>query len=190
MASPRQYFSQSKVNQKGGRIGRRDNPFYYAEEVIDKAFSENIFEEAKILDMLQDDFEDYFVIQNQWESDLLKWRTREKSWDINIIDFIEENYQKKQLFYDIGHPSNYLLKEIANRILKLFKIDDLVKDIDAEWELDAHEVPVYPCIRRALSLEWTQQFMRKNSFEKIILGNTYMDFEEYIREYIYWSYTK
>lgn len=184
------FFSQSENNPRGGKIGGMDNPFFYAEKVIDKAISENIFDETKVLDMLQGDFENCCVIQNQWESDLLKWRTREESWDIDIIDFIEENYQKKQLFYDIGHPSNYLLKEIANRILKLFKIDELVKDIDAKWELDAHEVPVYPCIRRALSLEWTQQFIRKSSYAKIILGNGHMDFEEYIREYIYWSYIK
>lgn len=184
------FFSQSKINPRGGKIGRRDNPFSYAEEAIDKAISENIFEETEILDMLQGDFEDYGVIQNQWKSDLLKWRIREEGWDIAIIDFIEENYQKKQLFYDIGHPSNHLLKEMANRILRLLGIDELVKDIDAEWELDAHEVPVYPCIRRALCLEWAQQFLRKNSFEKIILGNSNMDLEEYIREYIYWSYTK
>ena len=50
--------------------------------------------------------------------------------------------------------------------------------------MDAHESPIYPCVRDALGLKWDIQYIRKQG--KKFVKN--MDLAEYIREYIDWCY--
>lgn len=48
---------------------------------------------------------------------LLELKKREKLVDINICDFIEDNYKKSQLFFTMNHPCKKLLVEYSSRIL-------------------------------------------------------------------------
>ena len=53
-----------------------------------------------------------------------KIKEREVCWDIKIYDFIVNHYRKEKLFFDIGHPTNTIIKEISIRILEKLNISN------------------------------------------------------------------
>lgn len=79
-----------------------------------------------------------------------KIREREKCWDIKILDFILANYKDKKLFYDSEHPTNVIMKELSLEIMKKIGIEN--ENISCDVRMNYHEEPVYPCVRKALSL--------------------------------------
>jgi hypothetical protein len=58
-----------------------------------------------------------FNLVDRMKSNLKSIRNQERSTDIKISDFIEENFFKELLFYRDVHPSIFLLKEICRRVL-------------------------------------------------------------------------
>lgn len=50
-------------------------------------------------------------------------KSKEKTCDIKISDFILENYKKQQLFYTPNHPAPIILKIMAKQILKKLNIN-------------------------------------------------------------------
>lgn len=112
-----------------------------------------------------------------------KIRIREEKWDIKIYDFIKNNYKKRKLFFDIGHPTNIIFEYITKRILDILKIDN---DIATDVQLDWHEVPVYPTVKKFLQLECSEEEIRKSKKAKRIADK--MDTQQYIREYLFWCY--
>lgn len=123
-----------------------------------------------------------YIVDN-FENYIYKIEKREKKWDIKILDFILCHYKSDKLFYDIGHPTNIILKEISRKILEKLEIYD---EIVSDKSLDYHEVPIYPYIRKTLGMMWDEKNIRKNS--EAIKGTSKMDIQEYIREYIWWCY--
>lgn len=111
-----------------------------------------------------------------------KIKDRDNAWDIKIFSFIKEYYQEEKLFYDIGHPTEAVIIFIAKEIFALLGLD--VADEIMCNPMDAHESPIYPCVRDALGLKWDIQYIRKQG--KKIVKN--MDLAEYIREYVAWCY--
>lgn len=142
-----------------------------AEEIYEYAMRDNIMPRKYIVD----NFNEY----------IKKIERRESAWDIKILGFILEHYKKEKLFFDMGHPTNIVLKSVALKILEYLGIfGDL---IETDVLLDYHEVPIYPWIRKVLGLEWDEDYIR-NSKEAIKSSDT-MDTAEYIREYIWWCYS-
>ena len=111
-----------------------------------------------------------------------KIKERENKWDITIYDFIMQNYKRHKLFYDMGHPTNIVLKKIAEDVLERLGIKET--NIDAQKKLDIHEVPVYPCRKKSLGLEWEDENIRKSDYACRMGEN--MDLESYVREYVWW----
>jgi len=67
------------------------------------------------------------IIKNCYDSlEILK--NREKACDINISDFINKNYQSKNLFYTFNHPTGNLLFYTINSLLK--KLERNILPID------------------------------------------------------------
>ena len=111
-----------------------------------------------------------------------KYKQRMQKCDIDEYDFIMENYKNKQLFYDVGHPTNYLIKDIVIKVLRMLGIKD---DCDENVVcLDGHEVIMYPCVSKVLGLCWTKDKIRLSNSGKRLCFE--MDIAEYIREYIWW----
>lgn len=140
------------------------------EYIIDYCKSNNAIEEKIILD-------NYTEFMN-------KIRVREESWDIKIYDFILSNIKDNQLFYDKGHPTNFVLHYISEKIaeiLGVMKDDELI----CNNTLDTHEEPVYPVVKKVLGLKWEKKYIRNSKDAKKMKDK--MDFEEYIKEYIYWK---
>ena len=101
---------------------------------------------------------------------------------IKIADFIEENYRKDKLFYDPGHPTNVVMEYIAREVLLILGITP--KELICNKRMDAHEKCVYPCVRKLLGIIWDEDDVRKTGKK---LGD-YMDFPEFIREYLWWRH--
>ena len=181
------YYTNRKENKRKHNNGPLGNAFIYCEEIIDRCV-EHKESLNDILKSLMSEFVDERDICIQWEDDRKSLLEREKSWDIKISDYIFENFQVEQLFYDIGHPTNFLFKEIATRILYYLKIDDNVMEVSGG--LNCYEVPVYPCIKKALKLEWDVSSLRKKmkGIQRFVLDDKEMNLTEYIREYVWWNY--
>lgn len=113
-----------------------------------------------------------------------KIKEREQKWDVKILSYILEKYRKEKLFYDLGHPCNNVMKEICKGIFRILGIDSLTIG-NISQNMDAYEQPIYPCVARALNLDYEYRFIRCSGIK---LDSGEMDFEEYIRQYIYWCY--
>ena len=121
-------------------------------------------------------------IEENLNSVFSKFKKRMQKCDIDEYDFIVENYKKKQLFYDVGHPTNYLIKDMVIKAMYMLGIED---DCDENVaNLDGHEVPLYQCVSKVLGLEWTKEYLRESVAGKR-LTNT-MDVAEYVKEYVWW----
>ncbi len=126
-------------------------------------------------------------IDNNWIDEKLRefWEKvdiREAQSNIHIKDYLESHFYDLQLFYDTEHPSKEVLGEIGNRILTFLNMKRLPDDVFIS-NVYAHEVPVYPQIKKYLKLNWKERDLKKdNCAEKI--ENVYMDFKEYIRQYL------
>lgn len=126
-------------------------------------------------------FDTNYVL-TMFEAMIKRIEKREKNWDVKILKFIVENYKKQKLFYDPWHPTNVVLEYISKEILKILNMD--VEEIKCDYMLDSNEEPVYPDVKSILKLEWTDNEIRKSNGSKKCVSK--MDFEEYIREYIWW----
>lgn len=111
-----------------------------------------------------------------------KIKDRDNAWSIKISSFIREHYQDEKLFYDIGHPTEAVIIFIAKEIFILLGLDEDSNIVCSP--MDAHETPVYPCVKDVLGLKWDIQYIRRQG--KKIVKN--MDLVEYIREYVAWCY--
>jgi hypothetical protein len=61
--------------------------------------------------------------QPQVEASLKELSNRESQANVPIVDFIFDNLKKERLFFTFNHPSVFLLKEYARRILETIDID-------------------------------------------------------------------
>lgn len=140
------------------------------DEIIAYVKSDSIFSKEAILQ----NFSEYME----------KIRKREEAWDIKIYDYIVSNYKKTKLFYDVGHPTNIIMKKISNEILAMLGMELCDREIDTQ--MDIHETPVYPAVKKCLNLEWTEGYIRESNLAK--KASVRMDLDEYVRLYVWWCY--
>ncbi len=180
------FFPQAAGNEYNPAIrGNKDKNgiFPYGDIVIDNAVEKGKSVE-EILSLIEGGPFSEENIQNSFRLCMSKIQKREKNWDISIYDFINMNYRKKKLFFDPGHPTNVVMKEIALGILKKLEIKD--EEISCKEEMNSHEEFVYDIVRRALQLEWRDIEIRKGANGKKL--GTRMTREEYVKEYLFWCY--
>lgn len=140
------------------------------DEIIAYVKSDSIFSKEAILQ----NFAEYME----------KIKKREEAWDIKIYDYIVLNYKKTKLFYDVGHPTNIIMKKISNEILAMLGMELCDREIDTQ--MDIHETPVYPAVKKCLNLEWTEGYIRESNLAK--KASVRMDLDEYVRLYVWWCY--
>lgn len=159
----------------------KNGMFPHSDTVIDQAVMEGMAL-ADIIEYSKGEvFSEEEIIRN-FNLYMDKIKERDNNWDIKIYSFINERYQEEKLFYDIGHPAEAIMIFIAEKIFVLLGVE--TDDIIACSPMDAHETPVYPCVRDALGLKWDTQYIRKQG-KRIVKQ---MDLDEYIREYVAWCY--
>ena len=112
---------------------------------------------AETVDILQqDNFYQSEYILNNLEITLNELRRREQTLDINISNFIKQNYQKQKLFHTINHPNIAVLNHIAKTILKILDLPTNLSDKqDFTEALDFTDFPIYPAVANALNLQFS-----------------------------------
>lgn len=180
------YFIQAKRNEHNimQEVHQSGLFFYcdkYVDEMIEKGLSENeIINEISRVDFIEPK-QVYDAVKKSFE----QMREREKEADVGITDFVEQYYDKQQLFYSFNHPTNFVLFEYAKRILKYLDLGDLEIDENAAYiladTLRGVDIPIYPAVLNALKLNGgvNQYFVNR-----YIDTNLFLNFEEYYREYI------
>lgn len=166
-------------------LNDQNGMFPFADCKIDSFMQEHIPMEKMISNIKEDALYSLEETRNNFERFAEKIQAREKKWDIKIYSYIMENYKTNQCFYEINHPTNFVLEKISRDILKYLGFDDKGISI-IEKGLNEVEVPIYPCVKNQLGLLWEEKYVRVNSTKKLKNGN--MDLEEYVKEYIYWCY--
>lgn len=157
-------------------------------------FVNRFLEEGKnadeIIKLLEDDelVPEYRIIERCEES-IENLRQRERSVEVAIVDFIEDNYREEQLFYTCNHPKNIVIYEYVKRILKTIGIEKTDKFTEEEMNMEfgtlgmANSFPVFPCVIKALGLK---KYDTKAHISNVSSNLITMD--AYIREYIYRCY--
>lgn len=174
-------FPQSVFNKNNPALsGNREGYFPHGDIIIDKAVEEGQ-DMQEILELIKGDVFSREEILDNFRIGMEKIAKRELNWDIKIYDFIVENYKKVKLFYNIGHPTNTVMLEIALGIMKILGIND---EISCNYEMDYYEEPVYDCVKRGLGLEWEESEIRKRGGKL----ESKMMIEEYVKEYLFWCH--
>lgn len=157
-------------------IDKAYESFHTLRQIKEFVLNEDAYSNEKILDM--------------YKNKIMKLKEREKGWDIKISSFMEENYKIKKLFYDIDHPTNDLMIEVCRKLGQKMELDDwntVLLDSDLGWR----EQIVWPCVKKALGLQWEDSTVRNNGKHFFMrLSDGQLSIDEYIRQYIYWQHGK
>lgn len=165
-----------KIRVSAEGIGKRDR---HIDECHKKKYTVRQIEESILKDEIWSEEE----IKSNFECQMAKLRKREEACDICISDYIERNYKDKLLFYEPFHPTEDVIVEKGRRILKLLSIET-DEEIILSRTMDAMEMPIYGCVKKALGLEFKQKILRRNMSNT--LANQSETLEDYIRNYLIW----
>lgn len=124
---------------------------------------------------------DILILWDEFKNKLI---TREKEWDIKISDFIFENFREEKLFYDTNHISDFLVRELASRILKFIGYTE--NPNYNGFSLDQWETYIYKDVVDALGLQFNQNEMRRGRPETL-LDHGVICGEEYIENLYGWE---
>lgn len=123
------------------------------------------------------------VLSEKFNDFCVKVKSREADWDIKVLDYIINNYQTTQLFYDPNHPTNELLIYITMELLRHMGIkfdETIIKNADVE-KLDSYEMPILPSVKEYFCMTFDCNELRCTG-RKVQLGKMYQ--RDYIRQYL------
>lgn len=161
----------------------KDGIFPRIISVIDEMLAEGKTESKIIEGVMNPQLLSKDEILANFEKYISKIRTREEECDIKISDFILQNYQEQKIFYDVAHPTNYIIEEIWRQVCGLMGIKAEL-EYSINDNLGAYEDPVLPCVQNALGLRYNRDSIRTSDCAYRLLE--YMNLEEYVKEYIWW----
>lgn len=115
-----------------------------------------------------------------WEKILL----REKEWDVQISEWLLDNYKKKLLFFDANHPTNYVIEYIVNSILKLLGCrSTIVRNI---YQMDSYQILIYGDVLKKMEADFSMPRIYRQ-FSKHYLKEGNLDLKSYVKEYTDWN---
>lgn len=180
MFFPQFYWNNENMSLNAGADA--NGLFPHGDMIIDKAIESGMTDD-QIVGRMDEDVIASSIIRENFEKECAKLQKREQNWDIKCLDFIIKNYKQHKLFYDQGHPTNFLMKYIVEKILEILSIED--HNIYSNEKMDEHEEFVYKCVRRELDIVWQDEYIRCSRYARKLLDD--MDRKEYVKEYIWWK---
>lgn len=181
------FFPQSEWNKRNQQIKNgedKNGMFPHADRIIDRCVAQGMDKKDIMEFCVGEDAISVHEIEENFNTYIHKMREREEKWDIKIVDYILKHYKEKKLFYDMGHPTNEILRKISLELLERLGIED--RNINTVDCLDMHEEPVYPVVKKALGMKWDDGYIRKGVLGK--KAGSKMDFRVYIEEYLWWCF--
>lgn len=138
--------------------------------------------------VLDENFIKKDMILNNAKKSIESLYERELSCNIQIAGYIEEHYKEEQLFYSFNHPNERLLNEYVNRIIEYlgyarqdFSLVDILLQCGT---LKGHDIPVYPCVIKALGLKKYETEFYPNRYQNAgLLLNTKEFIEAIIKDF-------
>lgn len=167
-------------------IKTKDEVVYvlYRDEILDNAvcnISGTVSEFAKYWsDFRYDDI----VLDELWNMNKARLKTREKNWDIKVMDFIYANYKSVPCFVDANHPSKYLMKEIGRQTARILNLTDIC---DEKYESNMGiPIPILPSVKAHFGLNFSVPRERKEDFFGQEVVDRNKELEDYVRAYLWW----
>jgi hypothetical protein len=140
---------------------------------------------SSMLDLFIKDNISKNTLKHKIKKDLEYVKTLYEQSDINMYNFIFNNYKKTKLFLNYEHPTTLFFKELTLKILDKIgiKYDDL--KLFKNEHLDMYEQPILPWIIKSLQLEFVEKKLIKFHNYNIELSDYYKLFLccNYISEY-------
>lgn len=123
-----------------------------------------------------------WVVQN-YSREIRKLQIAENLADISFVDYLRENHGRERLFLNETHISNYVIIELAKRILEFIGLNrELPEDrLKEKRLLYTTEVPIYPSVIEHLNLK---NYMDHPKYRLFTFGDEReVSFEEYVEQY-------
>lgn len=178
------YFIQYNGDKNRYFNNMNQQDFPYADSIVESCIQNGRNADEVLALLHNEDFIESEKIIGRCKDSLNRLRKREIGVEIPIVDYIEENYCKEQLFYTCNHPKNIVLYEYVKRILRTIGIEQIERFTEEELYLEfgnlrVNNFPILPCVIKALGLKKYETKMR---ISHISSGLITMD--EYLKEYM------
>ncbi len=174
------YFPQYIKNTRNDDVRRGEGHAPYGDSKIQYYAENGLGIDAIVENLKGDNLFSYEEIQRNLQNTIEALSVREKECDIQILDYILENYKDEYLFYSPSHPTNICQAELAKRILRYLGMDDTLRDYQDLAENDRTEMFIYPSVRKHLELTFEKKsfvLYREDKNE----GSLYSFVSDYIR---------
>lgn len=140
--------------------------YFYDNNLIDNVIdnSDNIKSSSDIDKLIESNynFEKDNVI-DYLNSELEHIRELDMLGDLNLFDFVKDNYKKYRLFQNRPHPNNLFISEMTNQILLLLGYDRLQGEINNNILVSNHVGIIFDDVREILNLEFDNQILYHNN---------------------------
>ena len=181
---PEYYFPQVEKNLPHKEVRGR---YYFS--FRDK-FIEKMEQQERSIDymkqaILYDEFVSEGELNEAYFSYIEKVKNREKEWDIKILDVLIDNHGTNKLYYDINHPTDFVLRYVTKRILERLNCDCTQGVLDLVTLLDTYEIPVYGQVCNYFGMNYDNNTLMRR-FSKYTLSNGAITLDEYIQQYLWW----
>lgn len=182
------YFPQLGPNPNNPCIGSKYNAeglFPYGDENIRSMLAAGMDASQILKHISAKDFYHQDDVKRKAELSIQELKEREQKCDVKISDFIEQHYKEHRLFYVPNHPTNFVIKELACRILSYLGYKNCTMNIKNIPENDNLEVPIYPSVARALDLKFNTKytcFCRAYDSNPVDLEGYVTAYEKYCKE--------
>lgn len=182
------YFPQYDANDERYFRNLNQKDFPYTDGIIDLMLKEKKSVDEIVTLISSEDLFSEKEVKEKCEQSINNLREREKSVDVPIADYIEQNYCNEQLFYTYNHPKNIVIYEYVKRLLKSLGIEKSNEFTEEELNIEfgtlrINNFPIFPCVIKALGLKKYEQKVRISH-----ISTNLITVEEFIREYIYRCY--
>lgn len=125
----------------------------------------DLFDQGKssreILEIIQDDdFYTLFSAEKQFNDTLDSLKLREAGLDIQLSEFVKNNFGKERLLHVFNHPNKTILSLIASSMLEHLGINDRHIRIGPNADiLSKNAFPIYPSLIKHLNIQFPCDFV-------------------------------
>lgn len=154
----------------------------FRDDILDEAVRNNVCSDISFyIDFFNKYEYSTKILDDLYEQNMMKLKERQKKWNVNIYDFVINNYKSIPMYVDAGHPSKYVMYEIGRKTLESLSIknDVLLEDYDSSLGLPA---PAAPRIKKFFGIDYTLALEPRRSL--VFNSVEAIDEEQYIYEYI------
>jgi hypothetical protein len=135
-------------------------PFVYHDINILRLFDQGK-STREILEIIQDgDFYTLSLAEKQFNDTHASLKSREAGLDIQISEFVKNNFGKERLFHVFNHPGKTMLALIADLMLAHLGITDRYIHINPHADiLSKNALPIYPSLIKHLNIQFPCTFV-------------------------------